>query len=61
MWLIEMGFRTVRKLRSARPDRPAGGVPGGRTSDWLPPVLGPEDWSIGLLADRSAGWYFDRH
>jgi len=29
-------------------------------SDWLPPVLGPNDWSIGIMADRSASWYFDR-
>jgi hypothetical protein len=28
--------------------------------DWLPPVLGPEDYSIGMMADRSASWYFDR-
>jgi hypothetical protein len=32
----------------------------GRAVDWLPPVLGPGDWSIGIMADRSAGWYFDR-
>jgi hypothetical protein len=31
-----------------------------RATDWLPPVLGPEDWSIGLMCDRSAGWYLDR-
>ena len=32
--------------------------------DWLPPVLGPSDWSNGLLAamaDTSSAWYFDRH
>lgn len=29
--------------------------------DWLPPVLGPTDWSLGLMADRGAGWYFDRN
>jgi len=28
--------------------------------DWLPPVLGPNNWSIGMMADRSAAWYFDR-
>lgn len=32
----------------------------GPAADWLPPVLGPADWSSGLMADRSAGWYFDR-
>lgn len=31
-----------------------------RSADWLPPVLGPEDYSIGVMADRSANWYFDR-
>ena len=29
--------------------------------DWLPPVLGPNDWPAGIMADRSASWYFDRH
>ena len=33
----------------------------GRWADWMPPVLGPEDYSIGMLADRSANWYFDRN
>ena len=33
----------------------------GRATDWLPPVLGPNDWSAGIMADRSAGWYFDRN
>jgi len=31
--------------------------------DWLPPVLGPSDWSGGLIqtmADSSTAWYFDR-
>jgi len=30
------------------------------STDWLPPVLGPEDYSIGMMADRSASWYLDR-
>jgi hypothetical protein len=37
--------------------------PSGSELDWLPPVLGPADWSSGLLAsmaDKSAAWYFDR-
>jgi hypothetical protein len=32
-------------------------------TDRLPPVLGPSDWSDGLMAsmaDRSTAWYFDR-
>jgi hypothetical protein len=33
----------------------------GAPMDWLPPVLDPGDWSVGLMADRSAGWYFDRN
>jgi len=28
--------------------------------DWLPPVLGPHNWSVGIMADRSACWYFER-
>jgi hypothetical protein len=41
---------------------PARG-PRGSELDWLPPVLGPSDWSSGALAsmaDKSAAWYFDR-
>jgi hypothetical protein len=38
--------------------------PHGNTSrDWLPPVLGPGDWSHGFvesMADNSTAWYFDR-
>ena len=33
----------------------------GGAVDWLPPVLGPGDWSAGLLADGGARWYFDRN
>ena len=29
-------------------------------ADWLPPLLGPDDLWVGMLADRSAGWYLDR-
>ena len=35
----------------------------GRYVDSLPPVLGPGDWSSGLLAsmgDKDSAWYFDR-
>lgn len=32
----------------------------GRSTDWLPPVLCPEDWSMGMMTDRSASWYLDR-
>jgi hypothetical protein len=33
----------------------------GSSADWLPPVLGPNEWSTAMMADRSAGWYFDRN
>lgn len=36
---------------------------GGQGPDWLPPVLGPGDWSnatLASMADSSARWYFDR-
>jgi hypothetical protein len=36
---------------------------GSSAGDWLPPSLGPSDWSHGMmesLADRGAAWYFDR-
>lgn len=32
----------------------------GPSADWLPPVLGPDDYAIAIMADRSAGWYLDR-
>ena len=40
---------------------PASSRRGG--ADWLPPVLGPADWSYGFIAsmaDSSNAWYFDR-
>lgn len=36
---------------------------GNSSKDELPPVLGPGDWSHGLLesmADSGTAWYFDR-
>ena len=58
MWEFRHKVRTlVAGLRAhRRPQR----VSPGRAADWLPPVLGPEDWSIGIMCDRSAGWYLDR-
>jgi hypothetical protein len=58
MWEL----RKVRTLVSdmlahRRSDRRVTASP---STDWLPPVLGPDDWSIGMMADRGAGWYFDR-
>ena len=61
MWLIETGVRTVRRFIAGPSEQRERNTSGSRGVDWLPPVLGPEDWSIGLLADRSAGWYFERH
>ena len=34
------------------------------STDWLPPILGPSDWSNGVLvamAETSSAWYFERH
>jgi len=53
------GIRTVMETLLTR--QPAAAVLDTNSAlDWLPPVLGPGDWSIGLMADRSATWYFDR-
>ena len=41
------------------PRRSVRRVSPSRSADWLPPVLSPEDYSIGMMADRSASWYFD--
>jgi hypothetical protein len=59
MWEL----RKVRSLVSGMLARqgPARRVSGGPATDWLPPVLGPSDWSVGMMADRGAGWYFDRN
>ena len=42
---------------------PANRFYGNTSRDWLPPVLGPGDWSQGLIdsmADNGTAWYFDR-
>lgn len=59
MWELQHKVRTLVSgmLAHRRSDRRVIASSG---TDWLPPVLGPDDWSIGMMADRSAGWYFDR-
>jgi hypothetical protein len=59
MWELQHKVRTLVSgmLAHRRSDRRVTASP---ATDWLPPVLGPDDWSIGMMADRSAGWYFDR-
>ena len=56
-------FRSIRTLMGTLLVRRSAAIDSSSNSvlDWLPPVLGPGDWSIGLMADRSATWYFDRH
>lgn len=52
--------RTVARV-AVQDTEPASRSHGG--ADWLPPVLGPADWSYGLvasMADSSNAWYFDR-
>jgi hypothetical protein len=57
MWNLHYHLRrTIERLTGNRPRRPAI----QSLVDWLPPVLGPQDWQIGLFADRDAAWYFDR-
>jgi hypothetical protein len=58
MWDMQQVRTLVYGLLAHRQsERPVSASP---AADWLPPVLGPGDWSVGMLADRSAGWYFDR-
>jgi hypothetical protein len=58
-WLRKVGTLIRNSLsREAK-------IPPGRNSglECLPPVVGPSEWSHGLLvmmADGGAGWYFDR-
>lgn len=65
MWGIQQAIHTLiavgrRRRRADRPIEHPVGREAGPGTDWLPPVLGPQDWQIALMADRSAGWYFDR-
>ena len=61
---MEQFWNRIRRLMAGLPE--AGAERRLRSSaeskgmDWLPPVLGPSDWSLGMMADRSAGWYFER-
>jgi hypothetical protein len=58
-WLRKVGTLIANSL-SREPTIPFGG---NSSNDGLPPVLGPSDWSHGLvasMADSSAAWYFDR-
>lgn len=59
MWAFQHRVRTLVSgmLAQRRSERR---VSPGHSADWLPPVLGPDDWSIGIMADRGAGWYFER-
>lgn len=59
MWDLRRKVRTLVSTALARP-RSGTGVLVGRAAYWLPPVLGPQDWSTGMMADPSAGWYLDR-
>jgi hypothetical protein len=59
MWDFRNKIRTLISRQPARQRAEQPASP-SRATDWLPPVLGPEDWSIGLMCDRSASWYLDR-
>lgn len=62
MWGIQQAVCTlIATGRRRRQAELSAGRHAGPATDWLPPVLGPSDWQIGLMADRSAGWYFDRN
>ena len=59
MWELRHKIRAL--VSSMLAHRPAQRrVSPGRSTDWLPPVLGPEDWLIAMMADRGASWYLDR-
>jgi hypothetical protein len=58
-WLGKVG-KLIRNSLSSEPT-----MSFGRDSslEYLPPVLGPSEWSQGLMAamaDRGVAWYFDR-
>jgi len=59
--LLREVFALIMNSLSAGPTMRFGG---NSSTDGLPPVLGPSDWSHGLLesmADSGTAWYFDRH
>ena len=58
--MLHRARRLLQKLQQRQPTIPFGG---SSSRDWLPPVLGPSDWSYGLIqsmADSNTAWYFDR-
>ena len=59
MWEFRHKVRTLVSAALAR-RTPERRRPSERSTDWLPPVFGPDDWSTGLVSDRGANWYFDR-
>lgn len=61
MWGIRQSIRTLIAIRRRGGAERRAGRPEASATDWLPPVMNPSDWSLGLMADRSAGWYFDRN
>jgi hypothetical protein len=55
--------RAYGLIRKPEPQAPAVRPGDNANRDWLPPVLGPSDWSSGMMqamADSSSAWYFDR-
>jgi hypothetical protein len=59
-WVIRSINRLLPALLRRKPAPRLGSC---LEADWLPPVLGPGDWSSGMMAtmaDKSAAWYFDR-
>jgi hypothetical protein len=58
--LLSIVRRLINKLHRREPTLRFGG---NSSRDCLPPVLGPSDWSNGLMqtmADSSTAWYLDR-
>jgi len=62
MWEFQHRVRRlIAGLMALRAESRIRRADAGTSMDWLPPVLDPGDWSVGMMADRSAGWYFDRN
>jgi hypothetical protein len=58
--ILQQVYALIARSLSPEPTIRFGGNSG---RDALPPVLGPSEWSQGLLegmADSSTAWYFDR-
>ena len=52
--LRRLAFMAARWAPASLPN------PDEEPTDWLPPVIGTDEWPLAIMIDRGAGWYLDR-